>query len=69
MTPSDRRADVGGGGALDLALDVLAALTAAGLAVVPVDPTPEMIRAGAAAGGVDDAKAATIFAAMLAAAE
>ncbi len=69
MTPSDRRADVAGGGALDLALDVLAALSAAGLAVVPVEPTHEMVRAGAAAGDVDEAKAAAVFAAMLTAAE
>lgn len=52
-----------------LALDVVEALESANLLVIPKEPTPEMIDAGAAAGRLDRETARRIYMAMLLAAD
>lgn len=53
------------GKTLSLSLAILESLENAGLALVPEQPTKEMLVAGAAAGDIDTNKAAKIYTAIL----
>lgn len=50
---------------MKLSLEVLNGLGKAGLVAVPLEPSPEMLKAGARAGAVDAITAAAIYKAML----
>lgn len=58
-----------GGKPLELSLDVLDAIGDAGMVIMPETPTPGMIRAAAAAAGIDEDTARKIYEAMVQAAD
>ena len=58
-----------GGKPLELSLDVLDAIGEAGMVIMPETPTPGMIRAAAAATGVDEATACKVYEVMVREAE
>jgi len=51
--------------AMTLSLEILNGLGKAGLVAVPLEPSPEMLEAGAHTGAVDAITAAAIYRAML----
>ena len=54
-----------GSRALTLALDILSSLSRADLAVVPIMPTADMLKAGASAGQTSHKKTAAIYHTMV----